>query len=231
VAAALLAAMVLAACGPAAPGIHLDAGLTAPDHVRLRWQGTDPGAAGAVVEFATEPRGQYAVLGFEPAGHDTLDHPDLMPGTTFYYRVRPYYGPASATVDVTLPPGAFDENAHADDPDWGAPRTRPAPGVATVSIHTAGQGAPTDLRATVMDPNGIRFTWTDHASDEDGYLVEVRAAGSAEFRVAAVLDPDINTYGLVTLPEEKRAAYRVRAFYYGAPSNIANQTTGHDNAG
>jgi hypothetical protein len=41
-----------------------------------------------------------------------------------------------------------------------------------------------------------------------------------------VLDPDVNQYGLVTLPTEKRASYRVRAYFSGAPSNLAKQTTG-----
>jgi hypothetical protein len=223
-----LLAMAVAGCagGTAAPAVRLTATLAGPTHVTLRWQGVDRAAAGTVVEFATEPAGEFAVLEFEPPGRDTLDHPDLMPDTTFYYRVRPYYGPASATVAVALPPGAFDENAHRDDPDWGAPRTLPGGSAPTGSVRVAGQGVPADLRATVVDPNGIRFTWTDHARDEDGYLVEVRRAGAAEFRVAAVLDPDVNAYGLVTLPEEKRAEYRVRAFSYGPPSNLAHQTTG-----
>jgi len=41
--------------------------------------------------------------------------------------------------------------------------------------------------------------------------------------VADVLDPDVNACGLVTLPNEKHAWYRVRPFYYGAQSNVAHQ--------
>ncbi len=209
----------------AAAGPHLSAILSSPTDVTLRWSGLDPRAAGAAMEFATAPDGTYSTLEFEPADRDTARHPDLMPQTTFYYRLRPYFGPVSSTVDVVLPPGDFDENAHQSNPDWGVPRTEPRPGP-TGSIRVPGAGAPTDLRATVMDPNGILFRWTDHASDEQGYLVEVRPAGVTDFEVAAVLDPDVNTYGLVTLPNEKHASYRVRAFYYGPASNIAQQTTG-----
>jgi hypothetical protein len=89
-------------------------------------------------------------------------------------------------------------------------------------------GAPTGLQATVMHANGIRFVWTDHASDEEGFLLEVNPAGQADYAVAAVLDRDINSYGLITLPGEKKATYRVRAFYYGAPSNIVHLKTGHE---
>jgi hypothetical protein len=216
------------------PEIQLSAKLTSPTDIDLQWQGTDPAAAGLVVEFATDRHGPYADLQFVPPGQTTYRHPDLMPDTTFCYRVMPFYGPASGAVDVTLPPGDFDENAHRDNPDWAAPRTRPDPGAAKQSIlqpGTATAGTPTDLHATIMDPNGITFTWTDHASDEDGYLIEVKPAGSLTFGVVAVLAADVNSYGLVTLPSEKRASYRVRAFYYGAPSNVAQQTTGQSASG
>src|SRR5947209_6380879 len=139
-----------------------------------------------------------------------------MPQTAFYYRVRPVYGPASGSVDVTLPDGSFDENAHQSDPDWAAPRVLPRAAVARQSVRAG--GAPTDLKAAVMDANGIRFTWTDHASDEEGYLLEVKPAGTTDFGVAVTLDPDITSFGLVTLPTEKRGSYRVRAYYYGTPS-------------
>ena len=211
------------------PAISLSAALTTPNKVTLSWHGDDPDAAGRVVEFATDPTGQYSVLQFVTTRQTTFIHPDLMPRTTFYYRVRPYYGPASAAVDVALPPGDVDDNAHQDNPDWAAPKVIPHAGVATHPIRARdAAGTPTDLHATVMDANGISFAWTDHASDEEGYLIEVKPAGSADFSPVAVLDPDINSYGLVTLPTEKRASYRVRAFYYRRSSNIAHQTTGQD---
>lgn len=77
-----------------------------------------------------------------------------------------------------------------------------------------------------MEANGIRFTWTDHASDERGQLLEDRPRGSRWFRPVAVLDPGITSFGLVTLAEEKHASYRVRAFRYGPASNVARLTTG-----
>jgi hypothetical protein len=216
------------ACATAAgSGIRLSARLASPTDVALQWTGGDAGAAGRTVEYANEANGQFVVLQFLSPAQTAFTHPDLMPATTFYYRVRPYYGPTSDAVQVDLPPGEYDDAAHEDDPDWGAPGTRPEPGAARQSIRTApASAAPTDLRATVRDANGIAFTWTDHATDEDGYLLEVRPTGAADYRVAAVLDADVNTYGLVTLPNEKHASYRVRAFYFGPPSNVVHETTG-----
>jgi hypothetical protein len=230
-------AAVLAGCHPApppsaspGPAIRLSATLSTPVDVTLCWSGVDPRAVGSVVEFATDPAGQFAVLRFVPPDQTTLRHSDLMPQTAFSYRIRPYFGPASNTVHVTLPPGELDEKAHVNDPDWAAPRTVPGTGVATRSIRDQGDaatGAPTGLHARIADANGIVFSWTDHAGDEEGYLLEVAPSGRP-FGVVAVLDADIDTVGLVTLPDEKHAAYRVRAFYYGASSALATVHTGDE---
>ncbi|WP_273935095.1 hypothetical protein [Kutzneria chonburiensis] len=70
------------------------------------------------------------------------------------------------------------------------------------------------------------FTWTDNAADEEGYLLEDQPAGAADYKVVAVLDRDINSFPLITLPDENTASYRVRAFYYGPPSNVVTRRTG-----
>jgi hypothetical protein len=215
--------------GGDAPVPRLAATLVSPADITLNWQGVDPNAAGQIVEFATEPDGTYTILEFVPPSQTTFTHPDLMPETPVYYRVRTYLGPASTPLEVVLPPGELDEESEKDDHGWAEPRTAAGEPVATRPIRdpgTAAAGAPTELRATVKHANGIAFTWTDHASDEEGYLLEVRPESGAEFRAAVVLDPDINSVGLITLPTEKKATYRVRAFHYGAPSTVAHQTTG-----
>ncbi|MCP3803988.1 fibronectin type III domain-containing protein [Allokutzneria sp. A3M-2-11 16] len=212
----LLALLLLTGCSGG--GTSLSAKMLSPNDIALEWRG---GSTTRVLEFATEREGAYTVLHFAPPGQTTFTHPDLMPKTPFYYRLRSVHGPASAPLDLALPPGEFDETA---DHSWAPPQTLPgAPRKHPVRSEAA---QPTDVRATVMHANGIRFTWTDNASDEAGYLIEVRAAGAAEYRVAAVLDPDVNSFGLITLPEEKVAAYRVRAYFYGSPSNIVHLVTG-----
>src|SRR6266498_2832359 len=216
-----------AAPGPG-PNDRLRATLVSPTNIRLDWKDDEPAAAGRIIEFATEPDGQYTILQFVPTHQVTYTHPDLMPETPFYYRLRPYFGPASRPIELTLPKGPLGQ-AEDDEQDWAAPLTIHNGPVATQSIRTSNPpaaAAPTDLKATIVHSNGIRFTWTDHASDEEGYLLEVKPAGRADFEVTAVLDPDINSVGLITLPEEKTASFRVRAFYYGKPTNIAHQTTG-----
>ncbi|MFI9555097.1 hypothetical protein [Nonomuraea endophytica] len=64
------------------------------------------------------------------------------------------------TVRVNTP--LEEDEAH----DWLAPQT----------VRGAGPGAaPENLWATVKHANGIAFTWTDRAGDEEGHLLEVRA--------------------------------------------------------
>ena len=211
--------LFLAACGQEQQDPVLTSELTSPTDVTLHWR-PEAGAAGQVVEYANAADGDYVVLEFAPPGRDSYRHPDLIPETRFYYRVRPFTGPVSATVDVALPPG--DEVLEIKGPDWTAAR-KGGGGTRPVSSPEA---APGNLKAEVKHANGILFTWEDHAADEDGYLIEVKPAGAADYRVAVQLDPDSTSYGVITLPDEKTATYRVRAFRFGSPSNLTHQTTG-----
>lgn len=207
------------------PRMTLTATLDSPTDISLRWNGRDPGAAGRIVEFATEPGGPYTILQFLPPGRTTFTHPDLMPKTPFYYRLRPFYGPTSTAVNVTLPAGDFSEQDQQNDHEWAEPRTLPGGSGASHSVR-ATAAAPTGLKATVMHANGIRLTWQDHARGEEGYLIELRPDGDPDFRVAAVAGPDIESIGLITLPDEKTSTVRVRAYYYGEQSNVVHRTTG-----
>ncbi|HEY0803714.1 MAG TPA: fibronectin type III domain-containing protein [Pseudonocardiaceae bacterium] len=229
----LVLLIALAGCGSTSapksadppPSIQLTATLVSPTNIALSWHDGGTSPAGHIVEYATAPNGPFTILGFLPASQTTYAHRDLMPTTAFYYRVRPFYGPASHTVDVALPPGAYNDQ----DQAWATPRSVPQ-AVVKQSVRdprTASAAAPTNLTATVVNPNGIKFAWTDHASDADGYLVESKPAGSPDFNAIQLLGPDINTCGVVTLPTEKNATYQIRAFYYGQSSNVAHQTTGN----
>jgi hypothetical protein len=217
--------VVLAGCSAGTTGgENLTATLVSPTDITLAWRPTDPGAAGQIIEYASEPQGAYTILGFFPPGQGTYKHPDLIPQTPFYYRIRPYYGTASAPVEVDLPPGDLDESTP-DDGEWAKPKTIPG---STAAKAPVGQpdSAPTEVKPTVVNANGIKFTWTDRTDDEEGFFIEAKAEAAPDFSVVAVLDPDVNTFGLTTLPEEKKASYRIRAFKYGKPTNIAHQTTG-----
>nr|WP_215549640.1 fibronectin type III domain-containing protein [Amycolatopsis sp. CA-230715] len=229
---ALAAALLLAGvagCAAQQAATPAPAGLTAtldsPVDVTLHWPDDAPGAAGWMVEFATEPGGPYTTLGFLPPHQSSYHHPDLLPETPFYYRVRPYYGGTSGEVAVTVPASAPDLSA--SDPQWPNPRPGPHPGAPAAALRDdPAAAAPSDLAAKVMTADGIRFTWTDHATDEDGFLLEAKPEGAPGFAPVEVLDRDIGSCGLATLPQERSAAFRIRAFRYGALSTVAYQHTG-----
>src|SRR5262245_11891452 len=72
--------------------IHLTASLISPSDIALEWKSNATDAAGLIVEFATEPNGDYTIIEFLPPTQTRFTHPELMPETAFYYRIRPYYG-------------------------------------------------------------------------------------------------------------------------------------------
>ncbi len=186
-------------------GIRLSASITGDD-VTLAWEGH---RGDVVVEFATEPDGPYTVLGFVPRARATYEHPDLMPATTFYYRVRPVEGRAS---DVATAVPATDR---VEGENWLVPRSVPDDRAAPKP-----GGTPTNLLVESVGADALRLTWTDNASDEAGYLVERQVGG--RFEVVFVVDADVNYLGLIG---EGADTYRVRAYRYGEMSNVVSERT------
>jgi hypothetical protein len=207
---ALAALCAAVGCTPAdarAPGIQLTTVIHGDD-VTLTWDGQ---TSDVVVEFATERAGPYTVLDFVPRTEHRYEHLDLMPATTFHYRVRPVEGPVSAAVTAVPGPPARGE-------DWLVPRTAPDGRAAPRS-----GGAPENLLVESVGADALLLTWTDNATDEDGYLVEHGVAGT--FDVAFVVDPDVNRVGLIAEGADPADTYRVRAFHYGVASAVAWERT------
>ncbi|MEU9338248.1 fibronectin type III domain-containing protein [Streptomyces sp. NPDC048290] len=223
--------LALPAC-TASPGPATDARgplratLTTPTDIDLSWRDDRPQVAGHVLEFATAPGGPYTALRYLPTRTTTYRHPDLMPRTTFHYRLVSYRGPASPPVTVEVP--AADRAPDLAGQKWLTPRDRPGAGAGQRrSLRGAEPGtAPTGFTAEPRDAGGIAFTWTDNSRDEDGFLLEIRRAPGAAFDPVMVMDPDTDATGLVTLPGEEHADYRVRAFVFGEKSDTVRLTTG-----
>ncbi|WP_147997882.1 fibronectin type III domain-containing protein [Streptomyces sp. uw30] len=174
VSAALVLALPACSAGTEQP---LRGALTTPTDIDLNWQDERTGIAGHVLEFATEKDGPYTVLQYLAPQVRSYRHPDLMPHTTFHYRLTSYRGP-------TARPHLTDR------------------------------------------PDGIRLTWSDDSTGEDGYLLEIRKKDGERYDPVAVLAPDTEATDFVPLPDERHAAYRVRAFVLGERSNVVRLTTG-----
>lgn len=235
----------LSGCSRSAPpaetdSIRLAANLVSPVDIALEWHDPATNVAGHVLEYTNDPEKEaYVPLGFFPPSYTTFTHPRLIPQTTFYYRIRPYYGPVSNSIDVSLPKELTDEAYAAayalpEDYQWAPPATIPeTSNVIKGSIRNAttrADAAPSNLKAELATNtvSGFKLTWTDHATDEQGFYLERRREGSSEFLVCALVEPNINSFGWAFEPPEKTGSFRIRAFYYGAPSNVVTLLTGKD---
>jgi hypothetical protein len=217
--------------------IHLTATSISPLDIALHWTNAASDVAGYAVEWTADLKSEYVVLAFLPPTETSYVHPDLMPETTCHYRVRAFYGSASNAAEVNLPKELSDTEfiTRYDGPEdyyWAIPRIVGGNGTAAkYSIKnpaTALEAAPSDLKAELVPTtvSGFKVTWTDHARDEQGYFLEMKPDWSSDFKVVALVEPNINSFGYAFQPPTRKALVRVRAFYYGKPSNPISKTTG-----
>lgn len=214
--------------------------MVSPIDIALEWHDPATDVAGHILEYTNHPATEeYVPLGFFPPNHTKFIHPRLIPETTFYYRVRPYYGPVSNPVEVSLPEELTAEEysaayARPEDYQWAPPATLPeSSSISKTSIRntaTSADAAPSNLQAELATNtvSGFKLTWTDRATDEQGFLLETQRAGSSEFLVCALVEPNINSFGWAFEPPEKNGFFRIRAYYYGEPSNVVMLLTGQD---
>jgi hypothetical protein len=214
--------------------IRATAKLVAPLRIEVKWSEPDRNVAGHIVEWATDTNGDYTILAFCRSDVNSFVHPDLAPDMTCYYRIRPYFGPVSDTVEIKTGKAVPDDQLKLPDATWSDPKTnRLADAGPVKSIrNAAGASAarPTGLHARLVYATGILLTWADHASDEEGYMVETKFGDMPEFSVCALTPPDVTSFGYPLIPAETKAAFRVRAYYYGKPSNVAAQNSGAEPA-
>ncbi|MET0532712.1 MAG: fibronectin type III domain-containing protein [Steroidobacter sp.] len=245
---ALLPALIgaLVGCSRSTPGsvetdaIRLTASLVSPVDIALEWHAPATGVAGHVLEYTNRPGTEdYVPLGFFPPNHTTFTHLRLIPETEFYYRVRPYFGPVSNAVEVSLPKELTAEAYAAayalpEDYRWAPPAIVPessnVTGKSIRNTTTSADAAPANLQAELVTHtvSGFKLAWTDRSNDEQGFFLEGKREGAAEYQVYALLEPNINSFGWAFEPPEKTGSFRIRAYYYGEPSNVVTLLTGKD---
>ena len=205
---------------------QLTARLLDPINIELRWRDNATDEAGYFVEYSPNANDEFVIIEALPPNSTRYRHERLLPQTRFVYRVRPFFGKPSNIAEVMTGKEGPQQPPHQDlllDPP---PSTGPKYSV--MSTATADAAAPTDLTAVLIPPAGVKLQWKDHANDEDGYLLEIKPPWSPRFHASSFLDA--GTMSLITynLPHETKMQFRVRAFFYGKPSNVAEKTTGID---
>lgn len=231
----ILAAVTIAGCSTtaisdekafAAP-TQLTATLATPIDIDLQWQNNAANAAGSFVEYSPYANDEFVVITALAPDAAKYRHPHLLPHTRFVFRIVPFFGPASSVAEIkTGKEGKQQGPTAAEIANTNLPTAGSKKSIR--SMATLAAGAPADFRAALIPPAGVKFDWIDHASDADGYLLETKPEWGSKFEVAAILPPHTTTLTSYGLPFDAGFTFRVRPFFYGKPSNVAEQTTGND---
>lgn len=206
---------------------QLTATLDGPIDIDLKWKDNATAEAGYFVEYSPEANNDFVVIEALPPNVTKYRHPHLMPQTRFVYRIRPYFGPVSNTAEIktgkegTQQAPTDLELSRTNSPDAGVKQS-------IRSMATFAGAAPTGLKAALIPPAGVKLDWTNNAADADGYLLEIRPEWSSRFIPSAFLNSNATSLVSYNFPFETKFAFRVRPFFYGKPSNLAEQTTGID---
>jgi hypothetical protein len=235
-----LACMLPSALGAdATNSIAMKLTMIPPRDILVEWKDPVPGAAGHIVEWGTKPDDEFVPLGYFWPTVTSYRYPDLMWETAQYYRVRAYYGPTSAEIEVSLPKDLTDAEykRRYDQPEeyhWALPVIVPDPKpVEKKSIRTAttvADATPIDFKATLqpVSVSGFKLTWTSRASDEDGTMVEVKKDGSSEWEMVALVPPKVNSFGWAFAPPTRKGLVRIRPYYFGPPCALQHLVTGKE---
>jgi len=205
---------------------ELTATLADANDIDLKWKNNATRAAGYLVEYSPNGDNEFITVAAVPAHANTYRHPNLMPQTRFVFHVLPFFGEASNVAEITTGKKGPQEAPGKGTPSKAGPLPPGETRYSIKSVSTLSLAAPTDLKATLIPPAGVKLEWKDHAKDEDGYLVEIKSDPNSDFKVSDFLDPGTTSLTTYELPYESKVWFRVRAFFYGSPSNIAEKITG-----
>ncbi|HUR59706.1 MAG TPA: fibronectin type III domain-containing protein [Opitutaceae bacterium] len=210
-----------------------------PYNIHLQWKNHGAADGGNMVQFQSYPEGaglpaehreKFLILGFFDSKVDTFRHEKLGAETVLSYRIHPYFGNGTEPVSITTGSAAAAKN----EPDEAEgpledPEKNPKVGSTLVSLRapqTFAGAAPTELTLSLSSATHVVLRWRDRAVDADGYLVEISRLPDRDYQVCALLPPHSTSLRKNALPPETKIYFRVRAFFYGPPSNVVTRTTG-----
>jgi hypothetical protein len=83
--------------------------------------------------------------------------------------------------------------------------------------------APTKLAATAANSSQINLTWTDNASNEQGFRIERKTTGG--YTQIATVGANAKTYSDKSVSASTAYTYRVRAYNFSGNSSYSNEAT------
>ena len=196
----------------------------------LTWKNNATASFDSFIE-ATIDGGEVVTVDAVSQDATSYDHPALQPTTKFVYRIHPAFGPLSDVASVKTGPAPSDEIAAREEkpalpPKGAAPLDGEQSGNKSIkSTPPAPEAGPSNLTATLVAPTSALLQWKDHSSDEEGFLIEISNDPHGPYQVTATVEPNITSFKHDLLPPEITVYFRVRAYFYGAPSNPASMIT------
>jgi hypothetical protein len=173
----------------------LDAVLVSQTQIDLSWIDNASDEAGYEIERSIDDTTWSLV--------DTLDQDstifsdgNLEPQTNYCYRAR-----------------AFNDGGYSEYSNVACATTLSLP------------AAPSDLSAVAISSSQIDLTWTDNASDEDGFELERSPDGSTDWKLVTTLEADNTSYSDTGLSSGTTYHYRVRAFNAVGSSSYCDTTS------
>jgi predicted phage tail protein len=188
---------------PAAPA-NLAATAVSSSQINLTWADNDATEQGFKIERCSGAGcSNFAQIAAVGANVTSYSNTGLAASTSYSYRVRAYNTAGDSGYSNTA-----------------SGVTQAAPAL---------PAAPTNLTAAAVSKSQITLTWTDNATNEDGFKIE-RCKGSTctNFAQIGTVGANVTTYANTGLSRNTAYRYRVRAYNASgnsAYSNIASAAT------
>ena len=169
------------------------------NQINLAWRDNSTNETGFKIERKTGAGGAWAQIATVGANVVSYQSKGLTPSTSYYFRVRSYYGTGNS-------PYSNEANA----------TTRAAPNI------------PSGLSATPVSASRIDLAWSDNSSDETGFAIDRKTGVGGTWAQVATVAANVVSYANSGLQAATAYYYRVRAYNANGsslPSAEANATT------
>ncbi|MBN2417054.1 fibronectin type III domain-containing protein [bacterium] len=184
---------------PTAAPSGLSASASSPYQVNLSWSDNSSNESGFKIERKTGASGSWGEIATVGANSTSYSNTGLSPSTQYYYRIRAY--------------NTWGNSGYSNE---------------TNATTYASVNAPSSLGAAAVSSSQINLSWTDNASNEDGFKIQEKKWAGGTWSQVADLGANTTSYNRTGLDQSTTYYYRVQAYNsYTASgySNEANATT------